>query len=153
MPKYFKSLSFSQLFFKDRLFSTRSQCLCSKHISDSSKSSQSQIDLFFLVFFPFILATRLNRTTMISPLSWQLMMALWQHYCLEEELSCKVDFSKCQGAALQSSPRAPGHLEQNQEGFPLITHLRCPVAKCSVQYMILLSLAPCVLASLVLFWV
>lgn len=61
---------------------------------------------------------------MISPLRREFMMALWQHYCLGGELSSMVDFSKCQGAALQSFPRAPGQVEQNQEGFPLITHLR-----------------------------
>lgn len=151
MPKYFTSLSFSQLFFKDRVFSTPSQRLCSKHISDSSKSSQSQIDFFFLAFFPFILATnKVNRTTMISPLSRELMMAVWQHYW---EGNSKVDFSKFQGEDLQSFPRAPGQVEQNQEGSPLITHLRSLVAKCFVQCIILLIRAPCVLASLVMFWV
>lgn len=80
-------------------------------------------------------------------------MALWQHYCLGGELSLKVDFSKCQGAALQSFPRAPGELEQNQEGFPVITHLRSPVAKCFVKRIILLSLTPSVLAPLLMFWV
>lgn len=153
MPKYFTSLSFSQLFFKDRVFSTRSQCLCSKHISDSSKSSQSQIDFFFLAFFSFHFGHQQSQQSNHDFPSQQGAY----HGCvvalLGGELSSKVDFSKFQGEDLQSFPRAPGQVKQNQEGFPLITHLRSFVVKCFVQCIILLILAPCVLASLVMFWV
>lgn len=111
--KIFQNLSFRQLLFKDRVFSTRSQFLCSKHISDSSKSSQSQIDFFFLAFFPFTLASKVNSTTMISPPSRHLMKALWQHYCLEEDFPLRWISPNSREQLCRASP---GHQDRAEPG-------------------------------------
>lgn len=118
MPKYFKSLSFSQLLFKDRVFSTHSRCLCSERISDSSKSSQSQIDFFLLTFFfHFGHWSQTNKRDLPS------QQAAYDGCVAAPRfgrwLSSKVAFvHNARDQLYRASPGHPGQLEQNQEGFP-----------------------------------
>lgn len=153
IPKYFKSLSFSQLLFKDRVFSTHAQCLCSKRISDSSKSSLSQIDYFFflLFFFHFGYWSQTNKRDF--PYQQAIYKGCVAAPWFGSWLSSYVAFLHNAGDQLcGASPLHPGQLEQSWEAFPLFTCLRSLVSKCFVQCTSILSLAPHVLVLLVIFW-
>lgn len=149
MMKYFRSLSFSQLLFKDRVFSTRSQCLCSKHISDSSKSSQSQIDFFFLTLSSFTSATGVKQTSFPFPagiLWWQCGSTMaWNANFL-------LGGSTMPGTSFADLPRAPRTVRAEPGRRALDHHLRSFVAKHFVWCTSILILDPHVLALLAVFW-